>query len=142
MANGYTFIGTLPMIGTKSGTTRTVVQTTSAFADSISRITPIGGASAVEFSILYRPLTNNAILVRVETGPDATNMYQLVNDSISGGTSTLSLRTFSHTPATSAVTFSLPIDVSTKYIRVAVRESVTDVAASSAYVEMTILGDK
>ena len=79
--------------------------------------------------------------------PLAENYLSLMKDrisinSISGGTSTLSLRTFSHTPATSAVTFSLPIDVSTKYIRVAVRESVTDVAASSAYVEMTILGDK
>ena len=142
MSNGYTYINTLSLIGSKSGTTRTSNVITSAFADTRSRITPITGASAVELSVLYTPMRAANIEIQVETGQDATNMYQLVNDSISGGSSTLTLRTFIHAPTTSAVTFALPIDVSNKYIRVSVRENTTIGATSSAYVEISVLGDK
>ena|SRR3990167_2721090 len=143
MSLGYTYLNTIPLIGTKSGTTRTSTLATSAFADNLSRITPIGGASTIELSILYTSEKDNNFEVRVETGPDATNMYRLVNESISAGNSTLTLRTFIVTPTTSAFAFALPIDVSNKYIRVSVRENHTlELTSSSAYVEMMILGDK
>ena len=140
MSSGYTYQNTIPLIGSKSGTTTTTALLTSAFAGNISNITPIGGMEVIELNIRYESERNDNLEIRVETGPDNTNMYRSVNDSTSGGTSTLTLRTFILTPTTSATLFTLPVNISNRFFRVSTRENTAGVTGSGVYVEATLSG--
>ena len=145
MALGYNYYNSQVLIGTKnSSNVFTPVTLTTAYADNLSRIIPIGGSSKIELLIGFTGKVNGANLdVRVESGFDGTNMYQFTNDATSGAISTLTSREFTFDGATSAVGYSisLPLDVSAKYIRVGLKET-TAGGFGTAHAELVITGEK
>lgn len=137
---------TVPVIGSKSGTTRTSIALTNAYGvANKTKIFNTGGFSKVNFDILYTTgadETNNSIEVRLEGSPDGTNFYRLVNESVSDGTSTLKEREFTFVGAAAATAYaiSLPVDVVYKYMRISVKESGVAANAGTVYVEATLSG--
>ena len=129
-------------------TTGSAIVLTSAYADNISNVLPIGGAAKVTVYVSYTLAageTNNNILLRIDTSHDSSTMYQLLNESVSGGTSTLTQREFTFQGATSVATsynLALPLDVSDNFIRVAIRETGNSPAYGTAHAWILICGDK
>jgi len=148
---GYTYQDTIILIGSKSGTTRTSVALTNAYqAEAAGKPTKsfrTGGLSKINFGILYTTgtgETNNSIEVKIESSADGTNFYQIPNESVSGGTSTLTQREFTFVGASAATAYSLslPIDVQDEYIRISVKESGVSSNAGTIFVEATLSGAK
>ena len=144
---GYTYQDNIVAIGTKSGTTRTAATLTAAYTGNISTIFSMGGISQIQINVNYTTgsgETNNSIEIRLEAGPDGTNMYQLVNDSTSGATSTLTQREFTFVGAAAATAYSLalPLVWSGKSMRVAVKETGVVTNFGTAFVEITVSGAK
>lgn len=147
MGLGYNYQTTLILIGTKSGTTRTASTLTSAYAGGLGKTINTGAASKINLNILYTTgsaETNNPVEVKVETSPDVTNFYQIPNESVSGGTSTLTQRefTFVGASAATAYSFSLPLDVQDLYMKLSFKESGVAANAGTLYVEGTLSGSK
>ncbi len=85
--------------------------------------------------------TSNTIEVKLEGSPDRVNWYQLVNDSTSGATSTLTPREFSLTGVNADVSkFNIILDINYKYIRVSCKESGVATNKGNVYVEATLGG--
>ena len=145
---GYTYQDNLVLIGTKSGTTRTSVALTNAYdVANKTKIFETGGISKLNFSILYTTgagETDNSIELRIETSSDRTNFYQILNESVTAGTSTLTLREFTFVGAAAATVYSpsLPLDVQDKYMRISVKESGVVTNAGTIYIEATLSGSK
>jgi len=145
---GYTYQDNLVLIGTKSGTTRTSVALTNAYdVANKTKIFETGGISKLNFSILYTTgagETDNSIELRIETSSDRINFYQILNESVSAGTSTLTLREFTFVGAAAATVYSpsLPLDVQDKYMRISVKESGVVTNAGTIYIEATLSGSK
>ena len=124
----YTSQTTFPIIGTKSGTTRTAVALTDAYdVTNKTKIFETGGFPSLNLDCLYTmgaSETTNSIELRVSCSPDRINFYRLPNESISAGTSTLTAREFTFVGANAAAaTISLSLDISYKYIEVSVKET-------------------
>lgn len=142
---GYHNQQEIVIFGSKSGTTRTSTTIGSAYGTVPLKSFSSGGASKVSFYLLYTTgtgETNNSIEVKVETSPDGTNFYQLLNESVSGATSTLTQREFTFVGAAAATTYalSLPLDISDKYVRVGVKESGVAANYGTIYGEVTLSG--
>jgi hypothetical protein len=132
------------IIGTKAGTTRTSAALTTSYADN-SKTLKVGGYSKVNLDVLYTTgaaETNNSVEIKFEGSPDGTNFYQTVNESVSGGTSTLALREFAYVGASAATaySFSIGLDIFYKYLKISVKESGVAANAGSVYVEATLSG--
>ena len=146
MGLGYTYQDQLVLIGTKSGTTRTSATLTAAYTGN-TKTFATGGISKINFSILYTTgsgESSNSIEVKVESSPDRINFYQIPNETVSGGTSTLTQRefTFVGDSAATAYSLSLPLDVQDKYFKVSLKESGVVTNYGTIYVEATISGGK
>ena len=145
MGLGYNSRIFVPLFG---GTT-TGVATTSAYADNVSSVIPIGGASKIVLYVSYTLAsgeTSNNINLRVDTSYTTALLYQLVNESVSGATSTLTQREFTFAGTTSVATsynLTLPLDVSDNYFRVSFRESnFTGTNYGTATLFLLIEGDR
>ena len=146
---GYTYQSeAIPLIGTKSGTTRTAVALTASY-DVSNKTQTFGtkGISKLNFSILYTKGSaepSNSIDIRIESRADRTNWYRIPNESVSGGTSTLTVRefTFVEASASTAAPISLPLDIQDKYIRISVKESGVVSNFGTVYVEVVLSGSK
>lgn len=144
MGLGYQYQNLIQLIGSAGG----AVTVTSAFADNLSRVTPIGGASKVTLYVSYTLAngeTNNNIDIRVETSHDASLLYQLVNESVVGAISTLTQREFTFQGTTSVATsynLALPLDISDEFIRVAIKETGPSPSYGTAHVYLLISGDR
>lgn len=147
MAIGYTYQSDpLSVFGSKSGTTRTAVTLTATYTDNTKTITT-GGMAKLDLSFVYTTgtaETNNVINLKVETSSDGTNFYQLVNESVSSGTSTLTQREFQLTGASAATaySFSLPLDVQDKYMKFSVKETGVATNYGTVYAEVVVSGEK
>lgn len=137
------------IIGTKSGTTRTS-WTLSASYETEGTTKPtkafaVGGWSKLDLAILYTmgaTETANTIEVKIEASPDGTNFYRIPNESVSGGTSTLTAREFTFTGAdAAAATISIGLDIFYKNVRVSVKESGKATNFGTVYVEATLSGE-
>lgn len=142
---GYGYHNTLVLIGSKSGTTRTSVALQSSYAAALTEDFPTGGMSKINFSILYTTgsgETNNSVEIRIRTSPERTNWYQIPNEAVSAGTSTLTLRefTFVGASAATAYSFSLPIDTQDEFMEIALKETGVASNAGTVYVEATLSG--
>ena len=134
------------LIGSKSGTTRTSVALTASYdVANKTKAIETGGMSQVVVDILYTTgaaETNNSIEMKVTVGTDATNYYRILNESVSGGTSTLTEREFTFVGASAATAYpiSIPLDVFYKYMKFTFKE--TGVAANfgTVYAEVTLSG--
>lgn len=137
---------TIPIIGSKDGTTRTAVALTTAYdVANKTKILETGGFSKLNLDALYTTgsgETNNSIELRVEGSPDGTNFYRIANEAVSGGTSTLTQRefTFVGASAATAYTISIGLDIFYKYVRVSAKESGVVTNAGTIYVEATLSG--
>ena len=104
MGLGYTYQDSFVLVGSKSGTTRTGVTLTARYdVANKTKAFETGGASKVNLAVRYvsgASETSNSLQLRVETSQDGTNYYRIPNESVSGATSTLTLREFSITQAT------------------------------------------
>lgn len=135
-----------PVIGSKSGTTRTAVTLTDAYdVANKTKIFPCEGMSKVNFDVLYTTgsgETSNSIELRIEGSPDGTNFYRIPNESVSGGTSTLTQRefTFVGASAATAYTISIGLDIFYKYLRISAKESGVVTNFGTVYVEATLSG--
>jgi hypothetical protein len=148
---GYTYQDRITLIGSKSGTTRTSVALTTAYqAEATGKPTKsfsTGGLSKINLGILYTTgagETSNSIEIKVETSADGTNFYQIPNESVSGGTSTITQRefTFVGAAAATAYEFSLPLDIQDEYMKVSVKESGVASNAGTIFMEATLCGAK
>jgi len=144
----YRTTQTRTLIGSKDGSTRTPIELESTYqAESTTEATKsfkIAGFSKLNLDILYTmgaTETANTIEIKIDQSPDNQNWYQLVNDSTSNGTSTLTLREFTIVGAdASTLELSLPLDISDQYLRVSIKETGVGANKGSAYVEGTLLG--
>lgn len=133
----------IPLIGTKSGTTRTPSTLTTAYTGNTSNKLPVTGMSKVTFYVNYiSTAASNKLTLRVRTSPkgDGTNMYQTVNESASAGLSTLSLRAFEFTRATAADPFVLPLDIFDGFVEIAALETLDSGTHGTVYIEAMMSG--
>jgi hypothetical protein len=102
------------------------------------------GFSKMNLDVLYTmgaTETSNSVEVKVEQSPDGINFYQVVNDTTSGGTSTLTAREFTIVGVNaSTLAFSLPLDISARFARVSFKETGVAANAGSVYADITLLG--
>ncbi len=136
---------TFPIIGTKSGTTRTPVTLTASYdVANKTNVIECGGYSKLNLDILYTmgaTETSNTVDVRVQCSTDGTNFYRIPNESVSGGTSTLTAREFTFVGANAAAaTISIGLDIFYKYIEVSVKEGGVAANYGTVYVEATLSG--
>lgn len=142
----YNNVITNPLIGSKSGTTRTSIALTTAYDDAAgTKIFETSDYSKLNLDILYTTgaaETNNSIELRVECSPDRTNWYRIPNDATSAGTSTITAREFTFVGASAATAYAISIglDIFYKYMRISVKESGVAANAGTAYCEGTLLG--
>lgn len=136
---------TFPIIGTKSGTTRTAVALTTAYdVANKTKIFAVGGYTKLNLDVLYTmgaAETANSIELRIQGSPDGTNFYRLPNEAVSTGTSTLTAREFTFVGAdAAAATISIGLDLFYKFVEVSVKESGVAANAGTVYVEGTLSG--
>lgn len=133
------------LIGTKSGTTRTSVTLSTAYHADRTKAIRTAGASKIDLNILYTTgaaETNNSVEVRVKSSPDGVNFYQIPNESVSAGTSTLTAREFTFVGADAATGYglSLPLDVQNLWMQFEFKESGVSANAGTLYVEAVLSG--
>lgn len=137
-----------PIIGTKSGTTRTSWALTSAYQTETgtqpTKSFAIAGQSKLNLDVLYTmgaAETANSIEIKVECSPDKTNWYRIPNEAVSTTTSTIYNREFTHVGVDAAADpFSIGLDVFYKFIRVSCKETGVASAVGSVYIEATVSG--
>ena len=116
----YTSQPTFPIIGTKSGTTRTAVALTNAYdAAATTKAFEVGGYSKLNLDCLYTTgsgETNNSIELRVECSPDGTNWYRIPNDSTAAGVSTLTQREFTFVGASAATAYTISVGIDSSIV--------------------------
>lgn len=136
-------IGTL--IGSKSAAgTRTAVALLSSYDATQTNEIETGGFSQIVLDINYTmgaAETTNSIEVRVKVSQDGVNFYQLMNEAVSGGTSTLTVREFTYVGVNAAASaISLPLDVMYKNMRFEFKESGVAANVGNLYCEYTLSG--
>jgi len=135
----------LMLIGSKSGTTLTAVTLESTYQSESATVATktfdTGLMSRIEFLIKYTmgaTETTNSIEIKLEGTNDGTNFYQTMNDSTSGGTSTLSVREFTYVGVNAAaVNVNIGIDIAYSKMRIAIKE--TGVASNKGTVSVDAL---
>lgn len=148
MGLGYTYQSepAIVLLGSKSGVTRTASALTDAYTGNTKTIST-GGMTKANISVNYTTgagETSNVISLKIETSSDGTNFYQILNESVSSGTSTLTQRTFQFTGAAAATAyaFSLPIDVQDLYMKISALESGVATNAGTVYAEVILSGER
>lgn len=136
---------TFPVVGSKSGTTLTSVALTNAYdVANKTKIFETGGYSKLNLDALYTmgaAETSNSIELRIDASTDGTNFYRIPNESVSGGTSTLTAREFTFVGTNAAAaTISIGLDIFYKYMRVSVKETGVASNAGTIYIEATLSG--
>lgn len=136
---------TVPVIGSKDGTSITSVALTNAYdVANKTKIIPCGGYSKINFDILYTMgsgETSNSIEARVRCSPDGTNFYRLPNEAVSAGVSTLTTREFTFVGAdAAAATISIGLDIFYKFVEISTKETGVASNAGTVYVEATLSG--
>ncbi len=132
------------VIGTKSGTTRTAVTLPTAYDSTVTKTFKTGGYSKLNLDIFYTmgaAETSNTIDLKIEGSPDGTNFYRIPNETVSGGTSTLTASEFQFvgSDATTA-TISIGLDIFYKYMKVSAKEGGFSANHGTVYVEGTLSG--
>ena len=133
------------VLGSKNATTKaqTSVALTSLYSGNTKTI-EVGGYSKLDLAILYTmgaAETSNSIEVQLEQSPDGTNFYRIPNETVSGGTSTLSAREFTFVGTNAAAaTISVGIDIFYKYVKISVKETGVAANAGTVFAEATLSG--
>ena len=132
------------LIGSKSGTTRTAIALVSTYDATTTKSIETGGFSQIVLDVNYTmgaTETSNSIEIKVEVSQDGTNFYRLMNEGVSGGTSTLTVREFTYTGVNAAAApISLPLDVMYKYMKFSFKETGVASNVGSVYAEYCLSG--
>ena len=146
----YANITLMPgLIGTKSETTRTSIDLENTYQAESGQTKPTktfacGGYTKLNLDILYTmggSETTNSIEIKIEDSPDATNYYNIPNDSTSGGTSTLTAREFTFVGVDGAATsISLGLDIFYENLKVSIKETGVVSNKGTIFVDGTLLG--
>lgn len=102
------------------------------------------GYSRLNLDVLYTmgaTESTNSIELKIEGSPDGVNYYRIPNETVSGGTSTLTAREFTFVGAdAAAATISIGLDINYKFIKVSAKETGVVTNAGTVYCEATLLG--
>lgn len=132
------------LIGSKSGTTRTAVALQSSYHADLTKEIETGGFSQIVVDMNYTmgaTETANSIEMRVKVSQDGTNYYQIVNETVSAGTSTITAREFTYVGVNAAASaISIPLDVMYRYMQFEFKESGVVTNAGTLYAEYTLSG--
>ena len=139
----YETMVSFPVLGTKSGTTRTSATLTADYADNTKTFATTG-FSKMNLDVLYTmgaTETANSIELKFEGSPDGTNFYRIPNEAVSGGTSTLTAREFTFVGTNAAAaTISIGLDIFYNFIKVSTKETGVVTNFGTNYVEATLAG--
>jgi len=141
----YKNLITFPLIGSKTGITRSSVDLTNAYdvADKTKEF-KTDGYSKLNLDILYTMgsgETSNSIQVRLECSTDGVNYYRIPNDSTTDGTSTITAREFTFVGTNAAAaSISISLDIFYKYMKISVKETGVASNAGTIYVEGSLAG--
>lgn len=141
----YTTQLPFPLIGSKSGTTLTSVALTNSYdVANKTKTIEVGGFSKLNLDVLYTmgaAETSNSIEIRVEGSSDGTNFYRIPNESVSGGTSTLTAREFTFVGTNAAAaTISIGLDIFYKKVKLSVKETGVVTNYGTIYIEGVLSG--
>lgn len=102
------------------------------------------GYSKLNLDVLYTmgaTESANSIQLQLEGSPDNVNFYRIPNESVSGGTSTLTQREFTFVGAdAAAATISIGIDIFYRWMRVSAKETGEASNFGTVYCEATLGG--
>ena len=134
----------IPVIGTKTlANVRTSVTLTAAYTGN-TKTFKVGGYSKLDLAVLYTmgaTETINSIEIQVEASPDGVNFYRVPNESVSGGTSTLTVREFTFVGTNAAAaTISVGLDIFYQYLKISIKETGVVTNFGTAYIEGTLSG--
>ena len=100
--------------------------------------------SKMNLDILYTmgaSETSNSIEIKIEGSPDGVNFYRIPNESVSGGTSTITAREFTFVGTDGAAgTISIGLDIFYEYMKVWAKETGVASNKGTIYGEVTLLG--
>lgn len=144
---GYCYQNQVVLVGSKSSSGTLTRSTLTAAYDvaANTKAFTTGNMSKVNFSISYKlgtGETSNVLNMRIRTSQDNVTYYQIVNETVSAGTSTLTQREFQFTGAndTAAYNFSLPIDIQDKWMEISFNESGVATNFGSVFCEVNVSG--
>lgn len=146
MELNYSSQQTFPIVGTKTtALARTGVTLTAAYdVANKTKVFSTGGFSKLNLDVLYTmgaTETSNSIEIRIQGSPDGTNFYRIPNESVSGGTSTLTRREWTYVGAdAAAATISIGLDIFYKYVEVSFKETGVITNFGTVYAEATLSG--
>ena len=134
---------TFPAIGTKVGTTPSLVALTAAYTGN-TKTFHTGDYTKLDLAVSYTmgaTETANSIEIQVEASPDGVNFYRIPNDSTALGVSTLTAREFTFVGTNAAnATVSIGLDIFYKFMKVSIKETGVVTNAGTVYVEATLSG--
>ena len=141
----YTYAKDLTTILTAA---RTAVNLTDAYETELSTTATKSfkttGYSKLNLDVLYTmgaTETTNSIEIKVEGSPDGVNYYRIPNESVSGGTSTITRREFTYVGVdAAATTISIGLDIFYEYMKVSAKETGKVTNFGTVYSEVSLLG--
>ncbi len=133
---------------TISTATRTSIAITNAYqaeaANKPTKSFATDGYAKLNLDILYTmgaAETSNSIELKIEGSPDGINFYRIPNESVSGGTSTLTAREFTFVGVdAAATTISIGLDIFYKFMRVSGKETGVASNAGTIFCQATLAG--
>jgi hypothetical protein len=134
------------LVGSKSdaGTRTSVALTTAYDVANKTKAIETGCYSKINVDILYTmgaAETANSIEMRVEASSDGINYYRIPNETVSGGTSTISAREFTFVGTNAAAaTISVGLDIFYKWMKFSFKESGVAANAGTMFAEYTLSG--
>lgn len=147
MSLHYPIVQEVVLIGSKSSALALTASTlTTSYTNNRKVITGTAGMSKLDIRYSYTTgaaETNNTLSILVEQSGDGTNWFSVMNESVSGGTSSITARTFvdsDNTGGATNVKSSIGLDIFYNNIRVSFKEGGVAVNAGTVYAEATLLG--
>ena len=152
---GYSYVSKpITIVGTDTSTTVKFTDM-ATLADGYAtgrfgNLTCGGGVSKVNFYIVYKmgaSETSNSLDFKVESAANNAvidqGFYQFVNDSASGGTSTLTRREFTIVGSAAAtISFGLPLDVQDEVLKISFKETGVVTNFGSVHCQVKLFGSK
>ena len=146
MGVGYTYQDVQILIGSRTTTTITGEELESTYDADATKIIKTGGMAKINLNIRYGmgdSETTNSIQIKVSSSPTRNVYYQIVNESVSGGTSTLVVREFTLVGADGTTRdFSLPLDVQDEFMKIEFKETGVSSNKGNVFCEATLSGEK
>jgi hypothetical protein len=143
----YPQLTPIPIFGTKTAANviATSVTLTNAYTGN-AKTFPVGGPSELALMWKYTTGTSetgSSLDIQLSVSNDNVNYYILTNESASTGTSTLYSRTFVTGGGAGATAYSQSyrIDVSYKYMKIAVQEAGVSSNYGTLFMEATLAGN-